>query len=130
MAKLVIAFVFEVVRDISGICRRRPPKQTGVFFALYSAVLTFIFLPSSSDAAASDRYGFAPCKSSIFLNGGDRTFVSTDVHVGQIRFGQAKAADLALNWAAGHGLQSALAWLSYRVFTDALMHTSEMVYVP
>lgn len=130
MAKLVITFVFEIVRDINGICRRRPLKQTSIFLTLCSAVLTFLLLPSLFNGFPLYSHRSFPCQSSGYLNHGHWTFVGIDIHVGQMSFGQAKAADLAFNWAAGRGLQIFLAWLSYRVFTDALMRTTEMVYVP
>lgn len=42
----------------------------------------------------------------------------------------AKVTDLAFNWVAARGLQIVLTSLSYRVFTDALMRTTEMTYMP
>lgn len=45
-------------------------------------------------------------------------------------FGQAKAADLAFNWAVGRGLQAVLTLVAYRVFTDALLRAAEITYVP
>ncbi|KAL8826977.1 MAG: hypothetical protein Q9191_003464 [Dirinaria sp. TL-2023a] len=45
-------------------------------------------------------------------------------------FGQAKTVDMVWNWVAGRGVQFALAWFTYHVFTSALMRTAEMVHVP
>ena len=45
-------------------------------------------------------------------------------------FAQVKILDMVWNWIAGRGVQFGLAWLTYHVFTSALVRTAEVSYVP
>ena len=94
-----------------------------------------MFLPIAFDSSSHNYDGpssfpIAACQGFGYAAGAKWTFVGIDIRIGKMSFGLAKAADLAFNWGAGRGLQVVLAWLSYRVFTDALMRTTEMTYVP
>ena len=70
------------------------------------------------------------CQSPGYLGGGEWTFLGIDIRFGKMSFGQAKTVDMVWNWVAGRGVQFALAWFTYHVFTSALMRTAEMVHVP
>ena len=135
MAQLVIGTIAEGLQDVNRTCRRRPLKQAGIFIALGGAIVIFILLPIAFNGTTYNgrddgSFPIAACQGFGYYAGGKWTFVGIDIRIGQMSFGLAKAADLAFNWAAGRGLQVVLAWLSYRVFTDALMRTTEVAYVP
>ena len=124
------------VQDANRNLRRGPLKHASIFLALCTSILLFLLLPlplskvRGYEELTDYRFPTSSCEATGFLSGGKWTFVGINIRVGQISFGQAKAADLAFNWAAGRGFQVVLVWLSYRVFTDALMRTTEMAYVP
>ena len=135
MAQLVIRIVAKSLQNINQTYRRRPLKQAGIFIALGGAIVIFVLLPIAFNGAGyNSRYfgafPIAACQGFGYFGGEKWTFVGIDIRIGQMSFGLAKAADLAFNWGAGRGLQILLAWLSYRVFTDALLRTTEVAYVP
>ena len=70
------------------------------------------------------------CQPPGYLGGGEWSFLGIDIRFGKMSFGQAKTVDMVWNWVAGRGVQFALAWFTYHVFTSALMRTAEMVHVP
>lgn len=70
------------------------------------------------------------CRPYGYLAGGPWTFLGIDMQFGRMSFAQAKTLDMAWNWVAGRGLQFLLAWLTYHVFTSALMRTAELTHVP
>ena len=69
------------------------------------------------------------CQSGSIYNG-TWSFAGIDIQFGRLTFNQAKAADVAWNWIIGRGVQGLLAFVSYRVFTDALMRAAEISYLP
>ena len=70
------------------------------------------------------------CNNLGFSGGGAWNLIGIDIRFGRMTFGQAKGLDLAWNWIAGRGFQLLLTLVAYRVFTDALMRTAEVTYVP
>ena len=135
MAQLVIRIVAKSLQNVNQTYRRRPLKQAGIFIALGGAIVIFVLLPIAFNGAgynsrSSGAFPIAACQGFGYFGGEKWTFVGIDIRIGQMSFGLAKAADLAFNWGAGRGLQVLLAWLSYRVFTDALLRTTEVAYVP
>lgn len=93
--------------------------------------MPFPFLVSPSDSKFLYFYPTPwACSTNGFAVGGPWNLIGIDIRFGRMTFGQAKGLDLAWNWVAGRGLQFLLAWVSYRVFTDALMRTAEITYVP
>lgn len=69
------------------------------------------------------------CNKPGFISGGAWNLIGIDIRFGRLTFGQAKGLDVAWNWVAGHGLQLVLSLIAYRVFTDALMRTTELTHV-
>ena len=114
--------------------RRNPLKQMAIFLALCTAIWLFVALPLFVQPPDPPFPRFDPplwsCNSKGFNRHGSWNFIGIDLRFGRMTFGQAKGLDLAWNWIAGRGFQFVLALLAYRVFTDALMRTAEITYVP
>ncbi len=111
MVPVVITPMVEAASDIDATHRRRPLEQVGIFLALCTAILNSLRSTASLPGTTANRQFWSSlnipvfsCQGSGFVNGGRWNFVGIDIRIGQMSFGQAKAADLAFNWAAGRGL--------------------------
>ena len=69
------------------------------------------------------------CQPVGYLSGGLWSFLGIDIRFGRMSFAKVKILDMIWNWVAGRGVQFALAYLTYHVFTAALMRTAEITHV-
>lgn len=121
-------------KQYSHLYRRRYLKHVGIFCTLCLAIWFFVPFPLFNGKTQVDIVAFSPklwsCKTPGFIGGGSWNLIGIDVRFGRMTFGQAKGLEVAWNRVAGHGLQFILAMIAYRVFTDALMRTTEITHVP
>lgn len=74
---------------------------------------------------------WTPCGSSMWSNpSGFQGLLTVDVAYGDMAFSLAKFVDIVWDIVVGRGGQLLIAWIDYRVFSDALMRIMETTTVP
>ena len=99
-----------------------------VVFGVLASLAVNLPISLRSPTSASgppDFISLYNCNEPGYFGGGNWTFLGIDATVGKMSFANAKILDLSWNWLVGRGLQLVLAFLSYKVFTSALMRITE-----
>lgn len=117
------ATIFSVVAIFIGL-------SVGIPTGYITSASYFSFSPGYDFHIGGWRFSTPDCQGGRPISNGGWTFTGINLPYGTMTFGQAKAVDLAWDWIVGRGGQALLTFLSYRVFTDALMRAAETHYIP